>query len=66
MLYHAGAMAGSVVCKACGREYKDFCMPCYERVVRERPLDAWKANRYKRAGYVAEVEAEDWIASLEG
>ena len=55
-------------CKACNREYnaRGYCLPCYERVVETRPLDAWKAGRYKRAGYVAEVEAEDWIASLEG
>ena len=62
------------MCNACGRKHNErgYCLPCYERVVQDRPLDAWKANRYtrygagKRAGYVAEVEAEDWIASLEG
>lgn len=50
------------MCNACHREYNErgFCLPCYERVVAERPLDAWKQGRYKRAGYVAEVEAEDW------
>ena len=64
----ADLRGGQKMCKACGLAYnaRNFCLPCYERVVREKPLDAWKANRYKRAGYVVEVEAEDWIASLEG
>ena len=55
-----------MMCKACGLAYnaRGYCLPCYERVVETRPLDAWKAGRYKRAGYVAEVEAEDWIKTL--